>query len=104
MQNDRGMSSLANIKSGVPQGSILGPTLFLLFINDWPLLLKYCFADLFADDGTFHENSQNIDEINEEMLIDFLTIVNWSKQSKIKVHTYETWSEKTPSRHLQIAL
>ena len=86
MQSDRGMSSFANIKSGVPQGSILGPSLFLIFINDLPLLLKYCYADLFADDGTFHKNGPEIDEINDEMLIDFLTIVHWSKQNKLPIN------------------
>ena len=86
VQSDRGMSSFANIKSGVPQGSILGPLLFLIFINDLPLLLKYCYADLFADDGTFHKNGPEIDEINDEMLIDFLTIVHWSKQNKLPIN------------------
>ena len=86
VQSDRGMSSFANIKSVVPQGSILGPSLFLIFINDLPLLLKYCYADLFADDGTFHKNGPEIDEINDEMLIDFLTIVHWSKQNKLPIN------------------
>ena len=86
VQSNRGMSSFANIKSGVPQGSILGPSLFLIFINDLPLLLKYCYADLFADDGTFHKNGPEIDEINDEMLIDFLTIVHWSKQNKLPIN------------------
>ena len=86
VQSDRGLSAFANIKSGVPQGSILGPTLFLLFINDLPLLLKYCYADLFADDATVHNNSPDIDKINEEMLIDFLKIVGWSKQNKLPIN------------------
>ena len=73
IQNDQGISSYVNIMSGVPQGSILGPTLFLLFINDMPLLLKYCYADLFSDDATFHKNSPDVDEIEGEILTDFLT-------------------------------
>ena len=86
VQSDSGMSDFANIHSGVPQGSILGPTLFLLFINDLPLLLKYCYADLFADDAIFHKNSPDIGEINDEMLIDFFTIVFWSKQNKLPIN------------------
>ena len=80
------MSPFANIKLGVPQGSILGPILFLIFIKDLPLLLKYCYAELFADDGTFHKNSPEIDEINDEIRIDFLTIVHWSKQNKLPIN------------------
>ena len=57
IQYDRGMTSFQNILSGVPQGSIYGPTLFLLFVNDLPLFLKHCYYDLFADDATIHTSS-----------------------------------------------
>ena len=54
-----GLSEFANVNSGVTQGSILEPTLFLLFINDLPLFFKHCFSDFFADDATLHTHSKS---------------------------------------------
>ena len=74
----------------MPQGSILGPLLFLLFINNLPLLLKHCFFDFFADDSINHSSAPSIVKVNKESQADLDIDVAWRKQNKLPINYDKT--------------
>ena len=53
------VSSFKHVPVGVPQGSILGPLLFLIFVNDLPYCINHCEISLYADDTVIYFSSNN---------------------------------------------
>ena len=82
-------SDQETVKCGVPQGSILGPLLFLLFINDLPLHLKVM-TDLYADDSTLYEISRSKKEIERKLQLAIKDLVKWCKQNGMIINTEKT--------------
>ncbi|CAB4008241.1 Hypothetical predicted protein [Paramuricea clavata] len=62
------ISEPQTIRSGVPQGSNLGPLLFLVYINDLPNCLKYTKANMFADDTNLTTASLNKEELQRRLI------------------------------------
>jgi hypothetical protein len=82
-------SSLKLIKLGVPQGSILGPILFLLYINDLPL--ASLFTDfLFADDTTLYTSGPDLPELISFVNAEFHKICTYFRQNKLVLHPEKT--------------
>ena len=75
-------SSWADVKAGVPQGSILGPLLFLIYINDLPNGLNSN-AKLFADDTSLFSVVHNINNSANLLNSDLSKIDEWAVQWKM---------------------
>ena len=76
-------SGWLSVKSGVPQGSILGPLLFLLYINDLPTAINYNNVALFADDTKFYSQVSNINScLNIQKDLD--SLYEWSLKWQLK--------------------
>ena len=71
------LSSAANISSGVPQGSVLGPLLFILYINDLPLAVSLSSVMLYADDTVIFTAASSIDQLQLNLSLDLNDVSNW---------------------------
>jgi hypothetical protein len=82
---DGGVSLLELIEWGVPQGSVLGPLLFLIFINDIPYasdLLTW----LFADDTSLVASASNLPLLQSIMNTEVEKVQDWLLANKLSVH------------------
>ena len=81
-----------DVKSGVPQGSILGPLLFSTYINDIVTVSKKFQCLMYADDTTIYLNLEDFSCKNvEENVSNQLNKVNsWLSLNKLSLNTYKT--------------
>ena len=84
------LSDDALIKCGVPQGSILGPLLFLMFINDFPNCLLNSKAYLYADDSQVYSASHDVSELEIKLNEDLRGIYVWLCANKLQVNLKKT--------------
>ena len=87
VQIDKCKSQTLPITCGVPQGSVLGPLFFILFINDLPNCCPDGKTRLFADDTTIFFHSNSIDDIKSKGKTIMTQLTNWFKANKLTLNS-----------------
>ena len=79
-------SEIKDQNHGVPQGSILSPLIFGVFMNDLPLFLKKVNIDLYADDINLYSEGVSVKKIENTLSKDIQVFEKWCYNNKLKVN------------------
>ena len=83
-------SDKLDITCGVPQGSTLGPLLFLIYINDLRFCLKYATSNHFADDTCILHASKKLKTLKNNLNCDLKSCSEWLKANRLSLNVKKT--------------
>jgi hypothetical protein len=89
IQNSK--SDYVSINVGVPQGSVLGPLLFLFYINDLPNVSQVLSTILFADDTTLSLTGEKYDDLIAVATAELDSVRNWMISNRLSLNVEKTF-------------
>jgi hypothetical protein len=84
------VSKTKELTLGVPQGSVLGPLLFLIFINDLPYAIISLIVKMFADDTTIYASGTTIDDATDIFNLHVLKFIAWCEFNRMDINWSKT--------------
>ena len=87
------------VTCGIPQGSILGPLLFLIYINDLPTSLEHSSSRMFADDTTLSVSGKSLHDVEVAINHDLSNVDQWLCANKLYLNLVKTEYILIGSRH-----
>ena len=79
-------SGYASVNCGIPQGSVLGPLLFSIYINDIGNVIKKSKVSLYADDTCIYNSSKNVSDVKTILENDLKAVSKWLACNKLKLN------------------
>ena len=91
-------SQIEEINCGVPQGSCLGPLLFIVYINDLPFCLESCQVVMYADDTSISFAAKSVNDLNMTLNKEFDSLRKWLQGNKLSLNVLKTQAMVIGSR------
>ena len=86
---EKSLSEPGVLNCGVPQGSILSPILFSLYLNDMKSAVANCDLRLYTDDTCLLFSNENVSSIEKHLNVDFNSLCEWFIDNKLFIHLEE---------------
>ena len=93
------LSNSSNIVCRVPQGSILGPLLFLIYVNDMPNVGTNCRIQMYADDTVVYACNDSYARSVSDLQSDLTRIQHWRSKNRLTVNLKKTKSMVVTTKH-----
>ena len=84
------VSELERISIGVPQGSTIGPVMFIVYINDLPAVLNHCNTIMYADDTVMYCAHNDNKVVRKKLQADLCKVQKWCSDNKLTLNVKKT--------------
>ena len=84
------ISTLQKVTHRFPRGSIIGPLLFIFYMNDLPAFVQEANITMYADDTSLDKAFRTSQELKEKIISTFSKVCKWLRNNKLSLNTVKT--------------